>query len=204
MVSIRRTPPVGPQNWAPSAPPVRCSSSSVHRKLLTLHNVPSTTFLLNLYFIHNVIRGVARHAQKRNTILVSYPFESCLTNNGHSHTIAARLLSLGYKPLFRPTDGADRSKRVAANAFGIPPATLSYRIAGQHSRSHAREPEQVLSNAEKTTLSTASQDLYRLDPPYREFKAQRYKYSSVGDMVQYDDRASDCAPVPAGLHLQHG
>ncbi|KAM0711415.1 hypothetical protein Q7P35_002155 [Cladosporium inversicolor] len=45
-----------------------------------------------------------------------------------------------------------RSIRAAANAFSIPPSTLSYRLTGRTSRSQAHESEQILSHAEEKTL----------------------------------------------------
>jgi len=48
--------------------------------------------------------------------------------------------------------GTYRSVRAAANAFFIPPSTLSYRLAGRTSRSQAHESEQIFSHAEEKTL----------------------------------------------------
>jgi hypothetical protein len=48
--------------------------------------------------------------------------------------------------------GTYHSIRAAANAFSIPPSTLSYRLAGRTSRSQAHESEQILSHAEEKTL----------------------------------------------------
>jgi hypothetical protein len=48
--------------------------------------------------------------------------------------------------------GTHKSVRAAANAFSIPPSTLSYRLAGRTSRSQAHESEQILLHAEEKTL----------------------------------------------------
>ncbi|KAM0706169.1 hypothetical protein Q7P35_006718 [Cladosporium inversicolor] len=116
------------------------SDSDVDPAFIDIFDEPGESDVINLQEAQHEFRFPSLPTPASSTMNTPTQVQSAPVESRIQDAVAA------YK------SGTYRLIRAAANAFSIPPSTLSYRLAGRTSRSQAHESEQILSHAEEKTL----------------------------------------------------